>query len=172
MSKIALNKENISVFRPHPQCVQQGCARFAEIWLKYFEFHILAYLILGRFSHFNIAITYSNSKFCGTWTPSFCEFTCNLSKTSTPQSSVTSWQSTTSVPGRCYYKHPASFDAKYVNNQRLITWSPPETLRQYKHCKQPASHNLVPSWDAVTVQTQRRCQQHMRPLLTSCRASD
>ena len=41
--------------------------------------------VLGGFSHFNIAIAYPNSKFCGAWTPSFCEFTCNLSKTSTPQ---------------------------------------------------------------------------------------
>ena len=40
--------------------------------------------LLGRFSHFNIAIVYSNSKFCGAWTPSFCEFTSNFSKTSTP----------------------------------------------------------------------------------------
>ena len=36
--------------------------------------------VLGRFSHFNIAITYSNSTFCGVWTPSFCEFTWKLSK--------------------------------------------------------------------------------------------
>ena len=49
-------------------------------WVSYFvEF------VLGRFSHFNIAIAYSNSKFCGAWTPSFCEFTCNFGKTSTPQ---------------------------------------------------------------------------------------
>ena len=41
--------------------------------------------VLGRFSDFNIAITYSNSKFCGARTPSFCEFTSNFSKTSTPQ---------------------------------------------------------------------------------------
>ena len=27
--------------------------------------------VLGRFSHFNIAIAYSNSKFCGAWTPKF-----------------------------------------------------------------------------------------------------
>ena len=48
-------------------------------WVSYFvEF------VLGRFSHFNIAIAYSNSKLCGAWTPSFCEFTCNLGKTSTP----------------------------------------------------------------------------------------
>ena len=49
-------------------------------WISYFvEF------VLGIFSHFNIAIAYSNSKFCGAWTPSFCEFTCNFGKTSTPQ---------------------------------------------------------------------------------------
>ena len=40
--------------------------------------------VLGRFSHFNIAIAYSNSTFCGAWTPSFCEFTQIFSKTSTP----------------------------------------------------------------------------------------
>ena len=52
-------------------------------WVSYFvEF------VLGRFSHFNIAIAYSNFKSCGAWTPSFCEFTCNLSKTSTPLSHV------------------------------------------------------------------------------------
>ena len=36
--------------------------------------------VLGRFSHFYIAIAYSSSTFCGTWTPSFCEFTLKLSK--------------------------------------------------------------------------------------------
>ena len=36
--------------------------------------------VLGRFSHFCIAIAYSNSTFCGAWTPSFCEFTGKLSK--------------------------------------------------------------------------------------------
>ena len=52
-------------------------------WVSYFvEF------VLGRFSHFNIAIAYSNSNFCGAWTASFCEFTCNFSKTSTPQWSL------------------------------------------------------------------------------------
>ena len=40
--------------------------------------------VLGRFSHFNIAIAYSNSKFCGAWTLIFCEFTSNFSKTRTP----------------------------------------------------------------------------------------
>ena len=40
--------------------------------------------VLGRFSHFNIAIAYTTSTFCGTWTPSFCEFTQIFSKTSTP----------------------------------------------------------------------------------------
>ena len=34
--------------------------------------------VLGRFSYFNIAIAYSNSTFCGAWTPSFCEFTWKL----------------------------------------------------------------------------------------------
>ena len=36
--------------------------------------------MLGRFSHFNIAIAYSKSTFCGAWTPSFCEFTGKLCK--------------------------------------------------------------------------------------------
>ena len=40
--------------------------------------------MLGTFSHFYIAIAYSNFTFCGAWTPSFCEFTQNFSKTSTP----------------------------------------------------------------------------------------
>ena len=52
--------------------------------------------VLGRFSHFNIAIAYSNSTFCGAWTPSFCEFTQIFSKTSTPLaliwSSHNSWK--------------------------------------------------------------------------------
>ena len=52
-------------------------------WVSYF-----AEFVLGRFSHFYIAIAYSNSKFCGAWTPSFCEFTCNFGKTSTPQKKV------------------------------------------------------------------------------------
>ena len=58
------------------------CRNLTKIfWVSHFvEF------ILGRFSHFNIAIAYSNSKFCGAWTPSICEFTCNFSKASTPLS--------------------------------------------------------------------------------------
>ena len=36
--------------------------------------------VLGRFSHFNIAIAHSNSTFCGAWTPSFCAFTWKLLK--------------------------------------------------------------------------------------------
>ena len=34
--------------------ITQGCAHFAEIWLKYFEFHHFVEFVLGRFSHFNI----------------------------------------------------------------------------------------------------------------------
>ena len=52
---------------------------------KIFWFSHFVEFVLGRFSHFNIAIAYSNSKFCGAWTPSFCEFTSNFSKTSTPK---------------------------------------------------------------------------------------
>ena len=52
------------------------CWNLTQIfWVSYF-----VVFVLGRFSHFNIA----NSKFCGAWTPSFCEFTCNFGKTSTP----------------------------------------------------------------------------------------
>ena len=48
-----------------------GCARFAEIWLKYFWVSYFVEFVLVRFSYFNIAIAYSNSKFCGAWTPKF-----------------------------------------------------------------------------------------------------
>ena len=59
------------------------CRNFTKIfWVSYF-----VKFVLGRFSHFNIAIAYSNSKFCGAWTPSFCMFTCNFGKTSTPRCS-------------------------------------------------------------------------------------
>ena len=47
------------------------------VWLK---FYWAPDIVLGRFSHFYIAIAYSNSISCGEWTPSFCEFTCKLSK--------------------------------------------------------------------------------------------
>ena len=55
------------------------------VLLKFYWAPDIVEFVLGRFSHFNIAITYSNSTFCGAWTPSFCEFTQNFSKTSTPQ---------------------------------------------------------------------------------------
>ena len=93
--------------------IYQGCARFTEnlseltktwssgatecgVWignctpwgvlvlLKLYWAPDIVKFVLGRFSHFNIAITYSNSTFCGAWTPSFCEFTQIFSKTSTP----------------------------------------------------------------------------------------
>ena len=62
----------------------------AELWgvlvlLKFYWAPDIVKFVLGRFSHFNIAIAYSNSRFCGAWTPSFCEFTQNFSKTSTPR---------------------------------------------------------------------------------------
>ena len=44
--------------------------------------------LLGRFLHLYIAVAYSNSTFRGVCTPSFCEFTQNFSKTSTPQATV------------------------------------------------------------------------------------
>ena len=62
-----------------------GVCSFSRNLTKIFWVSYFVEFVLGRFSHFNIAIAYSNSKFCGAWTPSFCEFTCNLSKTSTPQ---------------------------------------------------------------------------------------
>ena len=54
------------------------------VLLKFYWAPDIVKFVLGRFSHFNIAIAYSNSTFCGAWTPSFCEFTQNFSKTSTP----------------------------------------------------------------------------------------
>ena len=53
------------------------------VLLKFYWAPDIVEFVLGRFSHFNIAIAYSNSTFCGAWTPSFCEFTQNFSKTST-----------------------------------------------------------------------------------------
>ena len=40
--------------------------------------------VLGTFSNFYIAITYSNSTLCGAWTTSFCEFTENFGNKDTP----------------------------------------------------------------------------------------
>ena len=54
------------------------------VLLKFYWAPDIVKFVLGRFSHFNIAIAYSNSTFCGTRTPSFCEFTQIFSKTSTP----------------------------------------------------------------------------------------
>ena len=63
-----------------------GCGLFwgVLVLLKFYWAPDIMKFVLGRFSHFNIAIAYSNSTFCGAWTPSFCEFTQNISKTSTP----------------------------------------------------------------------------------------
>ena len=55
------------------------------VLLKFYWAPDIVKFVLGRFSHFNIAISYSNSTFCGAWTPSFCEFTQIFSKTSTSQ---------------------------------------------------------------------------------------
>ena len=60
-------------------------SRGVLVLLKLYWAPDIVEFVLGRFSHFNIAIAYSNSTFCGAWTPSFCEFTENFSKTSTPQ---------------------------------------------------------------------------------------
>ena len=45
------------------------------VLLKFYRAPDIVEFVLGKFSHFNIAIAYSNSKFCGARTPSFCEFT-------------------------------------------------------------------------------------------------
>ena len=50
------------------------------VLLKFYWVPDIVKFVLGRFSHFNIAIAYSNSTFCGAWTPSFCEFTRKMSK--------------------------------------------------------------------------------------------
>ena len=50
------------------------------VLLKFYWAPGIVEFVLGRFSHFYIAIAYSNSTFCGTWTPSFYEFTWKLSK--------------------------------------------------------------------------------------------
>ena len=47
------------------------CARFAENLTKIFWVSYFVEFVLCRFSHFNIAIAYSNSKFCCAWTQSF-----------------------------------------------------------------------------------------------------
>ena len=48
------------------------------VLLKFYWAPDIVEFVLGRFSH--IAIAYSNSTFCGSWTQSFCEFTWKLSK--------------------------------------------------------------------------------------------
>ena len=50
------------------------------VLLKFYWAPDIEEFVLGRFSHFNIAIAYSNSTFCIAWTQSFCEFTWKLSK--------------------------------------------------------------------------------------------
>ena len=57
------------------------------VLLKFYWAPDIVEFVFGRFSHFYIAIAYSNSTFCGAWTPSFCEFTQNFSKSSTPLNS-------------------------------------------------------------------------------------
>ena len=53
-----------------------GCARFPEFVQNFSEHQILWSLCSADFY---IAFAYSNSTFCGAWTPSFCEFTWKLS---------------------------------------------------------------------------------------------
>ena len=81
-------------------------------WVSYFvEF------VLGRFSHFNIAIAYSNSKFCGASTSRFCEFTCNLSKTSTP---LIVWS--------CVYLKSINWLSAIILYLKSLTWLPGAVL--------------------------------------------
>ena len=69
------------------------------VMLKLYWAPDIVEFVLGRFSHFNIAIAYSNSTFCGTWTPGFCEFTQIFSKTSTPQFSEIQVEQVWTCPG-------------------------------------------------------------------------
>ena len=57
-----------------------GVCSFCRICAKFQWAPDFVEFVFGRFAHFYIAIAYSNSTFCGTWTPSFCEFTWKLSK--------------------------------------------------------------------------------------------
>ena len=57
-----------------------GVCSFSSIGAKFYWAPDFVEFVLGRFSHFYIAIAYSNSTFCGAWTPSFCEFTWKLLK--------------------------------------------------------------------------------------------
>ena len=50
------------------------------VLLRFYWAPYIVEFVLGRFSHFNIAIAYSNSTFCGTWTSCFYEFTWKLAK--------------------------------------------------------------------------------------------
>ena len=59
-----------------------GRTRGVLVSLKFYWASHIVEFVFGRFSHFNIAVAYSNSQFYGAWTPSFCEFTWNFSKTS------------------------------------------------------------------------------------------
>ena len=66
--------------RAHPRFNLWGVL----VLLKLYWAPDIVEFVLGGFSHFYIAITHSNSAFCGAWTPSVCEFTQIFSKTSTP----------------------------------------------------------------------------------------
>ena len=70
------------------QCPYTNLGCGVLVLLKFYWAPDIMEFVLGRFSHFNIAIAYSNSTFCGAWTPSFCEFTQIFSKTSTPLSEI------------------------------------------------------------------------------------
>ena len=50
------------------------------VLLKFYWAPDVVEFVLGRFSHFYIAIAYSDSTFCHAWTRSFCEFTWKMSK--------------------------------------------------------------------------------------------
>ena len=69
----------IDLYLPLHLTLKMG-PRGVLVLLKFYWAPDIVKFVLGRFSHFNIAIAYSNSTFCGAWTPSFCEFTWKLSK--------------------------------------------------------------------------------------------
>ena len=60
-------QKNTKIYMKSVFCKILVTARFVEF-------------VLGSFSGFNIEIGYSNFTFCGTWTPSFFQFTWKMSK--------------------------------------------------------------------------------------------
>ena len=76
------------------------------VLLKFYCAPDIVEFVLGRFSHFYIAIAYSNSTFCGAWTPSFCEPTCKLkisAKRAHPRWTLISSRTTLFEFGFCFW---------------------------------------------------------------------